>query len=806
MTKEAHQNTPKERLDRYLVLVKRARKYARSTIAIAFVFLLLALVLALTTRRVYRSETTVVYRDAVRTGRDVESPTQRAARLGPRLKEYVYLRSRLQASIERFDLYPVLVRRSMLDAVDEMQKNVSFRTRSPDTFVIAFLHEDPHIAQEVTAHLAETMISDYTSDNLDSALTTHDVLRTEVEAAQKHVEETSRSLARFLAQHPQFTWGLGDSPYASGQQVGSNPTPSRTSKDKPILDPVLADLVARLHTIDAELAGADASNIPAPTLPNDAQKQRDAAAAALGTAEADLEQKLRKYTPAHPDAKIARSHVDRARKALASAEANLTQAIAGMVPPPQANSGLDPARRTELEAERKTVIAQIAARRAGGKRPEPVVANTPAPRSETPDVVELETEWHKLRLDLERARDAFRKAEDKERTARLQANSAEREVQELLVVSDPAYLPVHPESGRGRVFLAGAVVALFLALGYAGARVLLCDTIFDEGDALALEAPPFLVTVPHIPHGAKSLGPVTIRPPIREKPKEKETPLVRRDEPSHETNEMVSEDELMELGDEVADTPRAGSLALPISLPSNALHTYVEKTMSNLVVVGVPYTASTGALEDVTRNAPTSVVGALRVLRHRLEQRRNEEPLVVSIQSAIPGEGKTTITTRLAQTLAEADRARVVIVEGNLSRPKLASTLGLRLPDDLSLTMQIRRRMGGQTGAWSIVRIGVSVYALVESSEPCVFPAALHSSWFPAIIRELKTAYDYVVIDGCAVLDAGDANVLEEVSDVVVLVARAGMTTGAMVANCVRQLGDRRLFGLVLNDEPPRHV
>lgn len=792
------QNTPKERLDRFLVLVKRARTYARSTLAVAAIFGIIALILALTAKRVYRSETTVVYRDAVRTGKENESPTQRAARLGPRLKEYVYLRSRLQAAIERFELYPNLVQRSMLDALDEMQKNVSFRTRSPDTFVIAFSHESPQIAQDVTAHLAATMIADYSTDNLDSALTTHDVLRSEVEAAQKNVEETSRGLARFLAQHPQFTWGLGDSPYASGQQIGALSPSSRVSKDKPILDGVLADLVTRLRSVDAELAGVDTANVPPAPMPNDAQKQRDAAAAALATAENDLAQKLLKITKIHPDAMIAQARVDRARAALASAEANLTQVLTGMAPPPQNNSGLDPARRTELEAERKSLLAQIAARRAGIKPPDPPAANS-APVVEAPDVVELETEWHKLRLDLERARDAFRKAEDKERTARLQATSAEREVQESLIISDPAFLPVHPESGRGRVFLAGAVVAIFLALGYAGGRVLLCDTIFDAGDLLALGGPPFLVSIPHIPSDSQYLVQATVHRPSSPDGPSSKHPLVRRDEPRSEANS--TKNDMADSAEESTNAQKVEALTAPISLPANALHSYVARELENLVVVGAPFTAETGAFDRVARNAPTSVVGALRVLRHRLEQKRGDESLVVSIQSAIANEGKTTITTRLALTLAEAERARVILVEGNLSRPNLARTLGLQLPEDLSLTMQIRRRMSGQMGAWNVVRLGASVYALVESTEPSVFPGALHSLWFPALIRELKAAYDYVVIDGCAVLDAGDANVLEEVSDAVVIVVRAGLTNGSMVSKSVQQLGERRIFGLVLNDE-----
>jgi Mrp family chromosome partitioning ATPase len=56
------------------------------------------------------------------------------------------------------------------------------------------------------------------------------------------------------------------------------------------------------------------------------------------------------------------------------------------------------------------------------------------------------------------------------------------------------------------------------------------------------------------------------------------------------------------------------------------------------------------------------------------------------------------------------------------------------------------------------------------------------------------------------VLGAGDANVLEEVSDGVILVARASLTRGADLGKAAEQLGPRRILGVVLNDVTPRPV
>jgi Mrp family chromosome partitioning ATPase len=464
---------------------------------------------------------------------------------------------------------------------------------------------------------------------------------------------------------------------------------------------------------------------------------------------------------------------------------------------------LDPARRAELQEQRKSVVAQIAARRAGLKRSDTPAAAAPSAKADaSSDVIELETQWHKLRLDLERARDAFRKAEDKERAARLQATSAEREVQESLLVTDAAFLPVHPESGRGRVFFAGALVAIFVALGYAGARVLLCDTLFDEGDVLALGSPPLLVSVPHIPEtSAPQIIPTIHATDLHGSSSRNEH---NANGSTHGTNGVSDSDHALALPDENIAARMESTLARAVPLPANAIDPYTECEAPNVVVIGVPFEPLHAPVDALVKASPPRVLGALRVLRHRLEQRRGDDSLVVSVQSAAEGEGKTTIAARLALTLAEAERARVVLVEGNLARPKLAATLGLRLPDDLGLTMQIRKHMGGQDAPWSVVRIGASVYALVESADESAFPAALHSMWFRSVIQALKQTYDYVVLDGCAVLDAGDGNVLEEVSDAVVLIARAGVTSGSMVASAARQLGERRIFGVVLNDAPSR--
>jgi len=205
-----------------------------------------------------------------------------------------------------------------------------------------------------------------------------------------------------------------------------------------------------------------------------------------------------------------------------------------------------------------------------------------------------------------------------------------------------------------------------------------------------------------------------------------------------------------------------------------------------------------GALE-LLRRAPAAALAALRVLRHRLEQKRGDEGFVVSVVSPGRGEGKTLLAAQLAMTLSESDRARVVLVEGNLERPLLAATLGVELKGAAGLSAQVRERRSGGARAWRVVRVGSSLSLLGEASRAAADPAALHSIYLEAAIAALRRRYDYVVIDGPAILGSGDANVLEGVSDGVLVVARAHETKGAALARAVQQIGSGRILGVVLN-------
>lgn len=194
---------------------------------------------------------------------------------------------------------------------------------------------------------------------------------------------------------------------------------------------------------------------------------------------------------------------------------------------------------------------------------------------------------------------------------------------------------------------------------------------------------------------------------------------------------------------------------------------------------------------------------ALRVLRHRLELRRAAGMWTFAVTSARGQEGKTTLAAQLALVLGEAERARVLLVEGSLDRPALARLLGVDVPQGLGFSAQMARRMRGVGGPWAVLALHPSVHALLEDPGEAGYPAVLHAPVFRRAVDELARAYDWVIVDAPSILGSGDAHVVEEVVDGVIVVARSRRSRATDLRAAMKQLGTRKAVGVVLWDAPP---
>ncbi|HZU83235.1 MAG TPA: CpsD/CapB family tyrosine-protein kinase [Polyangiaceae bacterium] len=195
---------------------------------------------------------------------------------------------------------------------------------------------------------------------------------------------------------------------------------------------------------------------------------------------------------------------------------------------------------------------------------------------------------------------------------------------------------------------------------------------------------------------------------------------------------------------------------------------------------------------------------SLRVIRHRLEQHRAAGMWTFGVTSARDGEGKTTLAAQLALVLCESQRARVLLVEANMHRPALARVLGFQVPPGLGFSVQLARRMRGGLEPWSVLAVGPALHVLVENESESGFPETLHSVHFKTAVERVGQSYDWVIVDAASVLGSGDANVVEEAVDGMIVAARSGSSSATDLRATMRQLGDRKAIGVVLWDVASR--
>lgn len=169
-------------------------------------------------------------------------------------------------------------------------------------------------------------------------------------------------------------------------------------------------------------------------------------------------------------------------------------------------------------------------------------------------------------------------------------------------------------------------------------------------------------------------------------------------------------------------------------------------------------------------------------------------PQVVLITSAEPTEGKTLIALSLAQMQAKAGR-KVVLVDTDFRTSTLADTFetshGLLEVMNGAASIEEATHTDKATGLDVIVGSAYLSEAL----------HALTTSRIDGVLDDLRTRYDFIIIDSAPVLALSDAQILAAVADETILVVRWGMTRREVVAFAVHQLKGtaRNLGGAILS-------
>jgi capsular exopolysaccharide synthesis family protein len=215
----------------------------------------------------------------------------------------------------------------------------------------------------------------------------------------------------------------------------------------------------------------------------------------------------------------------------------------------------------------------------------------------------------------------------------------------------------------------------------------------------------------------------------------------------------------------VSDPDQVSGLTLPIlgALPDLApgVRTSADRTMESLVAVEAIDTIRTMLLHAVASNRPK----------------------VLMVTSSVPGEGKTTLSSWLAASLARAGY-RTLLVDGDLRRPStqnhFPTSLGPGVADVLRGHATVRScccKVPDQT-----------LWVLSAGSDAAEASNLLPKGGWQRLVQEARSEFDFVVVDSSPLLAVVDPMLMAQACDGVVLAVLRDVSRMDLLADATNRL------------------
>jgi succinoglycan biosynthesis transport protein ExoP len=224
--------------------------------------------------------------------------------------------------------------------------------------------------------------------------------------------------------------------------------------------------------------------------------------------------------------------------------------------------------------------------------------------------------------------------------------------------------------------------------------------------------------------------------------------------------------------------------------------TEVDEGLGIRVVGTLPGLSARKALDanhPIVAQLTESIDGVRTILMHDSSSKRRQ---VVLVTSAATQEGRTTVASQLAASLARAGR-RTLLVDGDLRRPALHSIFDAPLEDGLCEVLR------AEVDVADVIRPTHAEGLWLLTAGYCDIDAihALATEQMQPVFDKLRGEYDFIIIDGAPVLGMSDALIFGHYSDGAILSVRRDQSQMPKIhqaAELLRGVGIR-IIGAVVN-------
>jgi capsular exopolysaccharide synthesis family protein len=211
----------------------------------------------------------------------------------------------------------------------------------------------------------------------------------------------------------------------------------------------------------------------------------------------------------------------------------------------------------------------------------------------------------------------------------------------------------------------------------------------------------------------------------------------------------------------------------------------IDSPLDLAIATGLPVLGSLPEIKGRTRAKAIRqqmTSETLRALCVTLRPEMRDTGEAVLITSCEGGEGKTTLAATMAKTYAD-DGFRVLLIDGDLRRPRLASVIGIRPAHTIE---------GVLAGAvpWTEAVIhcsGSGLDCLLASGRSRTPISAINSRHLSRLIEEGRRLYDFIILDSPPILRVADALLLAQRCQHVLFAVRAGFLSPDLVSQAVQR-------------------
>jgi capsular exopolysaccharide synthesis family protein len=222
---------------------------------------------------------------------------------------------------------------------------------------------------------------------------------------------------------------------------------------------------------------------------------------------------------------------------------------------------------------------------------------------------------------------------------------------------------------------------------------------------------------------------------------------------------------------------------------------YLSNTIQNISDVEKHTSLPMYSLLPFFKEQKSLYVDALRVLLTKLEyDPTGEKAQIITFTSSVQGEGRTTTVSEFATVIGESGK-KVIVLDMDMRASKIYKKF------NINNEMGMSTLLSGTNSVEEVVRnLGKNIDVIVSGPIPANPYELIISDTLKSLLQELRTKYDYIILESPPAGLVADALALMRLSDLNLIVFKAKYSKKDFIANINRFVDEHKLknVGIIL--------